>query len=34
MACLIIYQKGKGVAEANKHVTELCFVFHSEGRAL
>lgn len=23
---LIIYQKGKGVAQANKHVTQLCFL--------
>lgn len=26
--------EGKGVAEANKHVTEVCFVFHSESHAL
>lgn len=34
MACLIIYQKGKGVAGANKRVTEFCFVFHSESHVL
>lgn len=26
--------KGKGGGEANKHVTRVCFVFHSESHAL
>lgn len=26
--------EGKGGGEANKHVTNVCFVFHSESRAL
>lgn len=26
--------EGKGVAEANKHVTKFCFVFHPESHVL